>query len=216
MERTSVFWRSIGRVSIELALLTFVCACDHTPAGPSQNHSPSTQAFLPQQPDQLVAPPVHLPSEPICNSPRPASRPADGKIGPEDQCINDASCTQGVNGRCLKDDDGRFCSYDTCGSAKDCPVGYTCDCRGGPGKANRCIKAACRSDGDCGFGGYCSPSAGDCGGAAFQGVVGHYCRTTSDECVQDEDCMNLKGERGVCRFFEQKQHWGCHFVFCDE
>jgi hypothetical protein len=51
------------------------------------------------------------------------------------------------------------------------------------GVANQCKKGNCRIDSDCGPGGYCSPATDACGA-----VLGYYCHTAADECVNDDDC----------------------------
>jgi hypothetical protein len=56
------------------------------------------------------------------------------------------------------------------------------------GIANQCKKGNCRLDSDCGQGGYCSPAIDTCGA-----VLGYYCHSASDECVNDEDCTNRDG-----------------------
>jgi hypothetical protein len=137
-------------------------------------------------------------------------------------CLADSDCTAGSNGRC----DSAFrniyscvCSYDTCTTDADCAqLGGPCQCRpeaqtAGQGIAapmttatNFCLGGNCRVDADCGPGGYCSPSFGSCG--AFGGVVGYYCHTAHDKCIDDADCSI------DCRFDPMTNVWACGMSAC--
>jgi hypothetical protein len=72
---------------------------------------------------------------------------------------------------------------------------------------NFCLAGNCRVDADCGAGGYCSPTFGSCG--SFFGVVGYYCHTPKDKCVDDSDCPP-----GDCRYDPIGGSWACGTSFC--
>jgi hypothetical protein len=84
---------------------------------------------------------------------------------PEADCVTDADCVDGPNGRCSHLHRGPanirlFCTYDACANDDGC-TGGPCSCRdsAASAEANRCFDAGnCRVDADCGAGGYCSPS----------------------------------------------------------
>jgi Cys-rich repeat protein len=88
----------------------------------------------------------------------------------------------------------------------DCPTGQTCACHGAAyssGAGNTCIQGNCRVDSDCGSGGYCSPAENSmsCGG-----VLGYYCHTAADLCVNDSDCGS---DLQVCTYSTTAGHWEC-------
>jgi hypothetical protein len=145
---------------------------------------------------------------------------SDGGAG----CTSDRDCTAGMNGRCFSG--GRIaicqCSYDTCTTDADCTkVGGPCECRPDtqpgqgivapmPSPANVCKAGNCQTDASCGPGGYCSPSLGTCGN--FGGVVGYYCHTPKDKCVDDTDCAAQGG--GDCRYDTTTGAWACATSQC--
>jgi hypothetical protein len=94
-------------------------------------------------------------------------------------------------------------------SDRDCGKGAVCDCGGGSHGTNECLKGNCRTDKDCGKHGLCSPSTGEGprGGCSHSGsaVVGYFCRTRKDTCIEDADC----GERKSCVFVRKLGHWAC-------
>jgi hypothetical protein len=71
---------------------------------------------------------------------------------------------------------------------------------------NVCLGGNCRVDADCGPGGYCSPSFGSCG--AYAGVVGYYCHTAKDKCVDDAECAS------DCRYDTIMGAWACGTSSC--
>ena len=157
----------------------------------------------------------HRPTAVACAMDRPAgvcTLPAMG-IG---ACTADSECAAGQNGRCLQQ--GRVaacsCSYDTCFADTDCAAGAVCSCGGPPGltgrSANVCLKSSCRVDADCG-GRYCSPTV-DFGCGAFIGVVGYYCHTAKDTCLDDADCASQGG--GDCRYNPTTADWTCVKSIC--
>jgi hypothetical protein len=135
-------------------------------------------------------------------------------------CMTDSECNDGgQNGRCLPG--GRIagcqCTYDTCFADADCHGGGPCDCRAGAGIAgpgfsatNICKGGDCRTDRDCGPGGYCSPTLGGCG--AYGGVTDYRCHTPKDKCVDDSDCQAQGG--GDCRYEPTSGAWTCQTSQC--
>jgi hypothetical protein len=134
-------------------------------------------------------------------------------------CKQDADCGAGKNGRCLPMARvvGCVCSYDGCSADSDCMAG-PCECRAaaaaadavpGYSAANVCKGGNCRVDKDC-TNGYCSPSLGSCGN--FGGVVGYYCHTPKDLCVDDADCGTQGG--GDCRYNQVMGLWKCESSQC--
>jgi hypothetical protein len=86
----------------------------------------------------------------------------------------------------------------------------TCDQEGERGYY--CKAGNCAIDGDCAESGYCSPSwSSSCG--AFLGVVGWYCHTKKDECVNDSECTKDK-QQGYCAFDQVKKYWRCGYGHC--
>jgi hypothetical protein len=152
-----------------------------------------------------VACPMDRPAG-ICTSPGSATA----------ECIADSECAAGQNGRCRQQ--VRFptciCSYDSCFADTDCGAGGVCSCRGSSGptdnSANVCLKSNCRVDADCG-GRYCSPTV-DFGCGAFFGVVGYYCHTAKDSCLDDTDCASQGG--GDCRYNPTTAAWTCVKSIC--
>jgi len=140
--------------------------------------------------------------------------PSPGSMG----CQSDDECTEGTNGRCLPNRFQNECSYDDCFADSDCGGG-ACLCRGARGGvgsygANQCVGGNCGTDADCGPGGYCSPSLGDCGD--YGGVVGYYCRTCEDECLDDSDCTEETSVfgGGYCAYNPAVGHWACSYSQC--
>ena len=91
--------------------------------------------------------------------------------------------------------------------------GGPCECRPAGGTttaANVCKGGNCRTDEDCGAGGYCSPSFGSCG--RYLGVVAYYCHTPKDKCVDDADCAGTAG--ADCRYNQVMGAWMCETTQC--
>lgn len=120
----------------------------------------------------------------------------------------DSQCTSGSDGRCVHAEAPIAecsCTYDACVHDTDCPAGSLCACHGSPyvgGQGNTCTPGNCRVDSDCGSNGYCSPAYDTmtCGG-----LLGYYCHTPDDECVNDSDCT--KNDDDVCTFLSGR--WQC-------
>jgi hypothetical protein len=130
-------------------------------------------------------------------------------------CSTDADCADaGPNGRCDMSTGGGaqrcFCASDMCADDSTCPSGQTCACHGSAylGQGNTCVPGNCRVDSDCGTGGYCSPSrgSGNCGG-----IVGYYCHTAQDKCVNDSDCADAGGAF-ACDWSPTAGYWKCSML----
>jgi hypothetical protein len=135
--------------------------------------------------------------------------------GPPVTCHAHADCTAGQNGRCSGNGhDGWHCTYDQCFADADCSgtaASSVCACEGGFRSDNNvCLRDGnCRTDADCGSGGYCSPSLGSCGNYAK--AVGYFCHTPQDECVNDSDCG---GGPWYCAYSPLVGHWKCSNAHC--
>ena len=86
---------------------------------------------------------------------------------------------------------------------------HICVCVAGTGACirNFCQQAACRTDADCGAGGYCSlspnyPSLSD---------STYVCHTPDDECIDDSDCNGRQPgcPPPHCGFDGFVMHWRC-------
>jgi hypothetical protein len=162
-------------------------------------------------------PQVHRPQTVACPSARGAG--AEFTPGADDECTTDATCTSGLNGRCMVFTGHARCSYDACTSDADCAAGTVCECRpGGTSNIpNVCLRSDCRVDDDCGAAGYCSRSAipgsipvwvadGDPGyGTDLSN--GYFCHTTNDCCMDNADCAANGVHFDHCLF--AKDHWLC-------
>jgi len=136
-------------------------------------------------------------------------------------CRSHADCTEGENGRCVGNGhDGWRCTYDDCFADADCPGAdgkrALCECEGlgVVSSGNACLDVECRVDGDCGAGGYCSPSLGACGN--YFGIAGYFCHTKQDECLDDADCNPDGSTSGVgyCAFMQTTGRWQCSTAQC--
>jgi len=78
------------------------------------------------------------------------------------------------------------CRVDQCITDSDCATGTACGCAGAVTGllANACVASGCRVDPDCGACGLCSPTVAL--GGPFNG---YECRTATDSCTSDVDCM---------------------------
>jgi hypothetical protein len=142
---------------------------------------------------------------------------ARGKLcidrSPETECVRDEDCSAGENGRCTDFRGGWQCTYDTCFTDGACDAGGPCRCEGAFWTdANTCLAGNCRVDADCGSGGYCSPTFGDCGN--YSGVIGYYCHTPADTCVDDADCVEAGVGAGYCMYRPELAHWVCGYGQC--
>jgi len=133
-------------------------------------------------------------------------------------CESHDDCVGGENGRCVGNThDGWYCTYDRCFGDGDCsPGAQVCECGGGfRSDHNVCLgQGNCQVDADCGAGGYCSPSYGDCGD--YLGVVAYYCHTDADECIDDADCDGEPSSFGTpyCAYNPTAGKWMCSSQQC--
>jgi hypothetical protein len=105
----------------------------------------------------------------------------------------------------------------SCSRDDDCTTGFACACdlRCDPARAfapaSVCVPAGCRTDADCGPGGFCSlsfvPASGSCSGTLNGAVTGTFCHTPSDECTNDSDCAE-NAPFNLC-LYGLVQHWIC-------
>lgn len=167
----------------------------------------------PDSPEKLWKTPTkHRAEHAPCNR---ADTPGGGTVtyGPKMKeppgpaCASKADCKASPNGRCS----AGHCTYDGCYEDKDC--GKTvCECREEGIHGYYCKGGDCAVDADCGANGFCSPTWGmDCG--AFTGVIGFYCHTSKDECVDDSECKSTKGQ-GYCAYDTEKKRWRCGYGQC--
>ena len=70
----------------------------------------------------------------------------------------------------------------------------------------------CQIDADCGDGGYCSPTQGDCG--SYTGIIAYYCHTAQDTCVNDSECIDPERGPGYCMYRPELGHWQCGYGQC--
>jgi hypothetical protein len=205
-----LFVNTVARASFVLFLgLSFTGACAGKATTGTGVHRPPLNHRAEATACDRVRPPGNFGS-----SPAPAG--FDAGIG----CTSDAQCTSGENGRCMIERVGGICTYDGCFADTDCtgdnattksPV---CECETDYTGANTCLgEGNCRVDADCGSSRYCSPTFGTCG--HYSGIVGYYCHTAEDECVDDSDCASdgdVPG--GYCAFLPEIGHWKCSTSEC--
>lgn len=154
-----------------------------------------------------IAPRVHRAVAMDCTHERAAGDAMAGE--PSESCSADADCAAGINGRCLTTRGGavfNYCSYDACFADTECTGGSVCRCREAPNDANVCTVGNCVVDADCGVGGFCSPSVAH--DRINLGVVGYYCHTASDLCLDDEDCR-ADGGLAKCTWFPDDARFAC-------
>ncbi len=135
--------------------------------------------------------------------------------GAEDwgECTAHEDCQDGINGRCIGNShDSWYCSYDQCFADAECG-GKVCECEGGfRSDHNVCLRVGdCLTDADCGAGGYCSPTLGDCGD--YDGTVGYFCHTPEDDCIDDADCQ-VDERWEYCAYNPAAQKWSCSDAQC--
>lgn len=178
-------WRQVG----------LGCACQVTDAAPSK------------------VPTNHRTDDSQCATPTPAGNcPIQVMPMGSGACSKDTDCTAGTNGRCVEEGGGALycgCTYDTCAGDSACATGEVCACHGSAyvgGQGNTCEPGNCRVDSDCGVNGYCSPSINpmSCGS-----LLGYYCHTAADECVNDTDCTGGAQGPNVCAWSSTVNHWQC-------
>jgi hypothetical protein len=130
---------------------------------------------------------------------------------PGPPCSTRSDCKAGKGARCA----AGHCIYDQCYEDGDCKA--VCECidhtEHGTG-GHFCRQGNCSIDADCGSDNYCSPTFGfSCG--SYSGVVGYYCHTNKDECLNDGDCHEAGTAYGYCAYDTEKGHWRCGYAECD-
>ena len=153
------------------------------------------------------------PSRPVAIACSPCRPPTMTTGGIPPDCVTDADCTAGANGRCSFGRFSTFCDYDTCFEDDDCAPTEVCLCDGSSsftGGGNTCIPAGCRTDSDCGAF-TCSPTLGSCG--HYTNFQAYRCHTAADTCASDADCTAV-GPRGYCAFDDVAGHWACSAREC--
>lgn len=160
------------------------------------------------------APLVHRAAAETCDREREPGNPII--TGGRPECVKDADCTSGENGRCVNAGFGSGagavakCSYDACFVDDACTRGGACVCGASNSiENNYCARGNCHTDPDCGHNGFCSPSLGICGRAL--GTDGYYCHTCDDECVDDSDC---KQPAFFCGYAPDLKRWKCLDYTC--
>jgi hypothetical protein len=113
----------------------------------------------------------HRVSAEQCNAPAPSQ--CQNKAG----CASNADCTDKPNGYCagtLPPGGNCSCIYG-CSQDSDCTTDQLCQC---DSPFNRCVRATCRTDADCGAGKVCAETLfDDC-------TRGYACQTDADECTR--------------------------------
>jgi hypothetical protein len=188
--------------------------------------SSDARANPPESAPPPRVPKIHRSTASSCMQPRSGGSDAGvycgffgGEVGGDaGACQYDTDCTAGMSGRCVCNaflpvtGSVTSCSYDACQSDLDCANGSSggvCDCREGPlgsgnqSAANVCLAGNCRTDADCGSGGYCSPS--NVPGCGPDWWYGYFCHTANDTCTNDTDCP---GPNGLCATYGNA--WHCY------
>lgn len=161
----------------------------------------------------LVVPENHRPEAVVCDEERPPGY--DGSYPVTGECESDDDCVAGERGRCTDMRGLTVCTYDECVDDSACPTGGPCGCEQGFwAEHNVCLAGNCRLDSDCGVNGYCSPTLGDCGN--YTGIIGYWCHTPEDECVNDSQCASTSESLGpgYCMYASEVGHWVCSYTHC--
>lgn len=211
VRRFSRFPALVSAVVLALSAVTLAAACkrDDPDAKPDDTSSKSKKPKTPPKPSRVPA--EHRAAHTACDradtpAPTTVTHAARMVIPEGPACASKSDCTESPNGRCA----AGHCTYDGCYEDKDCGKGV-CTCSQEGKRGWYCKPGDCSVDGDCGSG-YCSPSVSiTCG--SFFGVVGFYCRTAEDECVDDGDCTKDK-QGGYCAFDDKAKHWRCGYGRC--
>jgi hypothetical protein len=212
---------SAVRVSV-LLFASALAGCSGLVAGDNTSHpgdKPGVDNPLPAQPS---APATHRPAAKACPLPPLPPEPVipDAGVGPSAkyECQVHTDCTAHPKGRCLffatdppYDPGGTRCVYDECEVDNDCSGEAVCQCGD---VANECVTGNCRVDSDCdshGVAGYCSPVVDPCQGQ----ILEYRCRTSSDKCTFDSDCVNVSGlVQPKCGYDDNAGTWACLSSLC--
>ena len=177
-----------------------------TDSAPSSTEPESTDRST----TSVRVPVNHRPEAETCDSVRDVEEPSS--TSEWDACSAHADCTEGENGRCTPSREGYYCTYDECFDDGDCDDKMVCECGGGI-LENRCLREGnCRVDADCGPDGFCSPTLGSCG--SYGGIVGYYCHTPDDECLDDSNCGDTEYGMPYCAYNMVSGRWTCSDVHC--
>lgn len=211
--------RSVFAVVVALSAVACAVSCKRDSADvatPDDEPKPKKKTKKdPETPDKPTSTPLkHRASHEACSdkdTPAPSTMTYGPKLptplGPA--CKTKADCKDKPNGRCA----AGHCTYDGCYEDKDCTgSGTVCTCEQDGQRGYYCKAGNCAIDADCSETGYCSPTwSTECG--AFLGVVGWYCHTKKDECVNDSECQKGK-EQGYCAYDGEKKYWRCGYGHC--
>lgn len=141
---------------------------------------------------------------------------ADAGTPSQPECLKDADCKSGTNGRCdypMGNGTRNFgaCTYDQCATDAACGTGNVCVCRTTEhaSSANVCIVADCKSDSECASG-ICAKSVDR---STCDRPESYHClNPAADECEQDSDCRSQNF--GNCQFSTMKGHFACNYSIC--
>ncbi|HEY8090314.1 MAG TPA: hypothetical protein VIF09_20775 [Polyangiaceae bacterium] len=215
-------WLRLALVAVSIAVGTAHCSTSAANAGPGDAGPDGAvvgEGGGDDGPLDLPPPVDHRPVATQCDTTRPPGIDSDAG-GTGFGCTNDSQCADaGTNGRCTPSghNAGPLCTADACATDADCGAGKVCECGAslgaGQGRfANTCLPGDCRVDADCGAGGYCSPTWDTtCG--SYNGIVGYYCHTPSDDCTSDTQCVDAGGP-GYCAWGATVSKWICAYGFC--
>lgn len=207
-------------VGLSVLVAVFDAACGGTTTGRGSSEGGGVAGAVgasTQEPKTHRAAPVEcVGSRPPSVAPSPG---IDTSIGI--YCQYDSDCAAGLDGRCSQNGPNQWqCSYNQCHSDADCtkasPSGggasSVCGCGLGLGNSNGCIRPGnCLVDAEC-KGSFCSPTFGGCG---HVGVIGYYCHTSADECVDDGDCSSSSGQ-AFCVYSPAAGRWSCATSLCTQ
>lgn len=192
-------------------LLVVMFACKHDDASIEKD---TPKPSKPKVTKSITkAPEKHRKEHATCSKvDTPAPKTSTFKKMPDEPgppCTTRADC-KGTDMRCLVG----HCVHDECTKDTDCGKGV-CECVDTPyrGRGHFCHAGNCAVDADCGES-FCSPTFGfSCG--SYSGVVGYYCHTRDDLCLNDADCRDGSSAYGYCAYDQEKKYWRCGYAECD-
>lgn len=180
----------------------FAIACGSSGGGGSSSGTTFTPHFPKFHRETAVACGVAAPGNADPKYIPDAGGDAAVSTRPNLQCLQDADCTKGKDGRCVQTNGGfagpgQACVYTACTSDSECATGSVCQCST---NGSSCVPSGCHTDSECTDKLGCSPSR-----------QGYRCHTRTDECVDDSDCIDpsSRGPAKYCDFNAQKGHWSC-------
>lgn len=191
-----------------LSLAVGACSVSPDPLGlqpPDSGVLPPDAPLL--QTDVPVTPPKHAPAQhrsvaEACAQLGTNLGSDGGADGEADAIGSDAGSGSHPTG-CTTDDQ--------CGATDVCACDITCQ-RPFQTGGNICLKAECRTDGDCGPAGYCSlslvPGAGNCDGFGAH-ITGYFCHAANDGCRDNTDCAPLGIHMNYCLYSPGAKAWTC-------